>query len=797
MEGGRKKNKTYAVIGACLIVASLLFSVFRFQISAIRLWQSLKDFGLSVVYYTFSMADIYGGVQPTVTQIPSEMPQLLPIEWEEFKALFFEFWKALGSWSNFTVFLEWLVGKIVKATPWTYFILLIVMLIAVLFALKILMLGKPKRWVEDKQERPPTKPLRAWLWLEDRIFYPLARFIKDYWAWLKKKKRLIVVLILIWAYNFNASAILCELLAYIFYLGPAITDPVYKPNFYSQIVKLVLDLSVMINFLPWFIELYVGLKIVNKWRRKTGDKRLEKKDDKNGQLLEDNPGTIFIQAPPRFGKGLVGTDMVLKQEVKFRADARDDMRQCRIEFPYFPWDRLERFMRQAIDRHVLYTKEGTRDFIDGLQFMHRFSSEMDPWIVEGIRYRLKSFCGYEYDDFLFGYDWKKHGTSFNNGIVMVSLFESLVDYAQLYFVYDAPTSLIFSTQGVRVDFKRKTIGYRPKYDLNYLKRKPEEVDEISIYSHIKNADSERLGRRIAPENLLANGYEIAVAYEPEIDKERGNQITLAGVSANSEEVNQRNDLYGWEEKMHNHAAMIRYRPYYRKIIDAQRDGAVAADVTEMTMGFQIVESKKEKVVIPFFWIEKTLYEPLKKIYDKLDDELSYMGEPRTLFAHLVTRLYMPIARRYRQLSNAYGTQEKVMRIKNGQTGEIVNNKVVWTVINRRAKAKRYTTDGILNLYRKRVVYRSTGGLNDFETFKGIRNTDVELKKTNGLFYRDFPKYFNGEYEAERQRVKMEKALKEMEKEAKAKAKAEKEEEKKNKKAGKKERKPDDAEADKG
>lgn len=788
----------------------MLLAIFRFEIVAYRLVQSLKDLGLSVVYYVFNTAEIYGAVVPTVTDIPTEMPQLLPVEWTEFKAQLASFWSLLKSGENFNEFCEWFLATLVKATPWIYLALLFLAIIALTLVLKLLTFGKPKRWVEDKAEKKPTKPLRAWLWVEDHVFYPIAWLVKDYAAYLKKARRFRVVLILIWLYNFNAFTIFFESLAYTFFFFPASVDPLFATNFWSQIVKLVLDLSVMMNFLPWWLKAVFGFKFWYAWREHVGYKRLKKKDDKNGELLKNNPGTIFIKAPPRYGKGLVGTDIVLKQECEFRSTARDEMRECRIEFPYFPWDRLERFMRQAIDRHVLYTKEGTRDFIEGLRYMHEHAESMDPFLVEYIRYRLHGFCGYPYDDFLFGYDWKRYGTVFNNGVVMVSLFESMINYAQLYFVYDAPTSLIFSTQGVRVDYKRKTVGYRPKYDLNYLKRKPEEIEEISTYSHIKNGDSERLGRRIDPEDLVANGYEVAVAYEPEIDKERGNQNTLKGVNADSSEVNQRNDMYGWEEKMHNHVAMIRYKSYYRKVIDSQRDGAVASDVTEMTIGFQIVESKKEKVVLPFFWIEEGLYTALRAMYDKIEDEIAYTGETRTLFAHLIQRAYMPIARRYRQLANSYGTQDKIMRITNGQTEEVIDKKAVWTVINRRAKSNRYATDGILNLYRKRVVYRSSGGLNDFETWKGIRNSDEELQKTRSLFYRDFPKYFNGEYEAERQRVKLEKELKAREKEAKEKAKAEakaaqeaaKAEAKANKgkntaKADKKERETDLAPADKG
>ncbi|MGN1053176.1 MAG: hypothetical protein ACI4SH_07305, partial [Candidatus Scatosoma sp.] len=239
------------------------------------------------------------------------------------------------------------------------------------------------------------------------------------------------------------------------------------------------------------------------------------------------------------------------------------------------------------------------------------------------------------------------------------------------------------------------------------------------------------------------------------------------------EVNPKNDLYNVEEKMHNHATTIRYKSYFRKVIDSQRNGAVSSDITEMTLEFQILESKKEKVVLPFFGIEKDLYEFLKTYYDKIEEEEKYVGKTRTLRAYLLRRAYMPIARRYRRLSNAYGTQEKILKITNGQGGEVIADKAVWTVIYRRAKAKRYATDGILGLYRKRVVHRSEGGMNDFSLFDGIRNTGEEFIETNSLFYKRFPQYFNGEFEAKRQRLQLEKELREKEKDEREKQKAEK------------------------
>lgn len=756
------KEKSFPFAGIILLFASLAFTFFRFGAVTRRMLQSLKDLGKSALYYFTDMLGIYGAVQPTVTEIPSEMPSLLPIEWEVFKEKTSALFAAIFDKANFSAFNLWFIEWAARLTPYLYFVAMIVLIILLLKKLSLKMKGEAKCWAEEGAERKNTLPLRAWLVAERAVIAPVCRYVKTLAKYISEHRFFRPALILIWLYNFNVFTILLETFAYAFYFPIAALDPINSTKPYSQAVKFAIDISVPLGFLPWWAKAYIGLRIFDWWRRRVGERRLKKKDEKNGELLNDNPGTVFLTGKPRSGKGIIGTDMVLKQETTFREIALEQMHDCKIEFPYFPWDRLERFMRQAIDRHVLYTKEGVRDFIDSLKYMNERAGRIDEKIKELFDYRLKEFCGYDYGDYFFGYDVKRYGEKFNNGIVMVSLYETLVDYAQLYYVYDAPSSLIFSTQGVRVDFKRETLGYFPKYDLNYLKRKPEETEEISTYSHRKNYDSERLGRSMKPDDPLKNGYEIAISYDPEIDKERGNQNTNAGVKAEDTEVNPKNDLYNVEEKMHNHCTTIRYISFYRKVMDSQRNGAVSSDITEMALEFRIVESKKPKVEIPFFGLEKWLYEKLEKKYNATDEEASYAGKTRTLFAYLAKQIYMPIARRYVRLSNAYGTQEKILHITNGQGGETIEEKAVWTVIFRRARAKRYSTDGILGLYRKRVVHRSEGGMNDFPLFNGIRNTGEEFMKTNSLFYTKFPKYFNGEFEAERQRKLLEKQLKEKE-----------------------------------
>lgn len=126
------QEKSFPLVGVLLLFASLAFTVLRFGAVTRRMLQSLEDLGKSALYYFADMFGIYGAVQPTVTEIPSEMPSLLPIEWEVFKEKSSMLFAAIFDIANFSAFNVWFAEWAARLTPYLYFVAMIVMIILLL-----------------------------------------------------------------------------------------------------------------------------------------------------------------------------------------------------------------------------------------------------------------------------------------------------------------------------------------------------------------------------------------------------------------------------------------------------------------------------------------------------------------------------------------------------------------------------------------------------------------------------------------------------------------------------------------
>ena len=89
-----QRKKIYHSIAAALLLISILFTFFRFAPVANRIWQGVKDLGLSLAYYTTKVMYNVGWlkssqvVRATVQDIPIGLEEVLPFEWEVFVELF-------------------------------------------------------------------------------------------------------------------------------------------------------------------------------------------------------------------------------------------------------------------------------------------------------------------------------------------------------------------------------------------------------------------------------------------------------------------------------------------------------------------------------------------------------------------------------------------------------------------------------------------------------------------------------------------------------------------------------------
>ncbi len=115
-----------------------------------------------------------------------------------------------------------------------------------------------------------TKPLRLYKKIEATTWGKCKVFFKSYADFLNERRGYILAAGLIWSYNLNAVTIVMEFVAFVFYF--AVSFDVL--GIFTQIAKLAMDLTVAINFLPWFVWVVVGFLIFDAIRKNIGTQRL-------------------------------------------------------------------------------------------------------------------------------------------------------------------------------------------------------------------------------------------------------------------------------------------------------------------------------------------------------------------------------------------------------------------------------------------------------------------------------------------------------------------------------------------
>lgn len=138
-EAGKGKGKIkYILLSVMLLLVSLLYAVLYFHGVALRLWQSIKDLGLSAAYYVtelFLGEWLSGTITPTVQNIPSGITEVLPGEYAGFKEKFIGFLKLLIAKENLQGFFGRIAGML---KPLLQVVILLILPILCIVLLKLM-----------------------------------------------------------------------------------------------------------------------------------------------------------------------------------------------------------------------------------------------------------------------------------------------------------------------------------------------------------------------------------------------------------------------------------------------------------------------------------------------------------------------------------------------------------------------------------------------------------------------------------------------------------------------------------
>lgn len=745
------RDDVYDVISMLLIAASLMFSVWEFLPVFGRTVRAFVDVGTSLAYYFTELSGFKGLIVPTVAEIPEGLNSLLPMEWETFRGQLEEYGRLLISEENLQDFFQDALSTI--ADNLTIFILFLPILLLLGYGIYYFYhtpkdLPEHELTAEEEQQKEDTRPKALFKKIESVVYVPVKNFISGYIYRLREHPLPFKLMKIIWFYNLNLITISVGLFAYAIYFCVGSITKFSIHALYAQVVKISADITVALNFLPWWAKAIIGFKIFDVMRKKIGVAALHFFEECNRAFLKLYLGALFIVGKQRAKKTSIVTDMCLSQEVVYREDAMDNAKKRDKQFPNFPWRRVEELYWKSLELGTLPTLASIREFVRELRYRFEQSVLHPYWYSDAQRWphmyaigwdRIKS-TGYKWNDFIFGYDWRRYGLTFDDNLKEINIFEAIEAYMQHFYVYACPTSLIFSNYAIRTDIRWEDYGYWPDMDADFFNVSSSELDDVSQYSKIGNQDYVRLGKRFDDMNVYVNGFEFGVWGEMEVAKERGNQISNSSVKATDENINAKNDMREINFKMQGHASTIDNYTYFRPIMDDQRPDSLGADNKDLCDVLMIKEVSDANLVMPGFMFEEWLYAAATGLHDAFYYLLRKMGKENGLLVYLMRKLYHPIFAHYWRIINKFSVYTASLRIWNAMSEEVLKTKAKYYICTFKTYRERFATDGIKMFYHAKAL-QSKYGTYSMPTYADKQMSVDEMVKNNSLFYSKLIKMF--------------------------------------------------------
>ena len=700
------RRRVFNICLSVLITAAFaLLAVFVFSDSYLRFGESVKDFGLSVGYYFCTLFGIEHNIVPSVTEYSSVMDWsiLLPSDFEGFTSQSKSFFALLIDGENFASY--WAkVGDVMLVLLKVVAIILPCLLVLGLVIWRLYKSGNTKH-------NKDTVPLKVFKSFSRCLYQPLKRTVLSYRDFLTEHRAVWILWAVMWAFHLNAASIVTGFLAYYFYFVLSFD----VANLYVQVCKLFIDLQVIFGFFPWWCIAFVCWLLFDRWRKNIALNKLRHFEARNCGFINELPIVSMACGSMGKKKTTLITDMVLSQEVMFRQKALEILQQNDMKFPYFPWIAFEDELRRCMEHGTVYNLASVKAWIalKRSRFLRHRNAQTQ----------------------LYGYDYARYGTTFDDSLKINRLFEVLETYAMAYFIYVIQSSLIVANYSVRTDNLMADNGNFPMWITDFFpkRRRPQ-----SRHAHILDFDVLRLGRKVLENNPKAGSFEFGVVGITEIGKERGNNLELREIKKGAEDTNQKNDLFNSWLKMCRHSATVDNFPFIKVFTDEQRPESWGADARDLADIINIASCGEPRLALPFYTIEEMLSEWAFNRFLSLYYDFRFRRGDNTLLVHILKSVVAWLWRRNLRIFNRFGYSVlKIEKERGTMDGKTENKK--YYLMSAKIYAQRFSTDCFSDYFND-MARRSYTGLADYLEYATEKASVEELKMQNSYFinslYRD-------------------------------------------------------------
>ena len=694
-------------IALTITVGFLALAVFYFRYAGFRIGEGFRDLGSSTVYYVKSLFEVnYKGTSTVLrySSAPFSLPFNIPDTWEEFQVLWSRYWKVWATKANFNRYMHFLGDLLYYVSKFLCILLPIISLFIIIASIK-------KGAVNNDYNKDSSR-LVKWRKFEKKVWVSIKTWLKSYWQFLKERKYL-KIWAWIWAYNFNVIAIVIEFVAYYLYFISCF-DTV---SLYVQVVKLLRDLSVALDFLPVVVWVIIGLWFMDKFRRKIGYERLEHMEMKNRGFINERPIVTMFCATMGKGKTTLITDVGVSLDIMFRDKAFELLLECDLKFPFFPWINLEMDIRKAMENHTVYNLATCRRFVKSkkLKFYKRPQRRR-----------------------IFMYDYERYGMDMDDKLSIVELWKVIEDYVQLYFIYVMESSLLISNYSIRVDNVLEDLGNFPLWNAELFKKDSRMLQAYSRHSKILDFDLLRLGKTILAER--DNCFEFGVVVITEIGKERGNNLELQQVKKNEETANQKNDLFNSWLKMIRHSATVMNFPFVRVIVDEQRPESWGADARDLCEIVHIEERSEKRLAMPLFALGDLILSWIRNKFNRRYAQYRFERGDNTLPMYLYHGGVAKLNQYHNGIYNTFGYYKMRLEVESGtQDGKRIER--WYYVMIGKAHRLRFSTDCFSGIFEEKAL-RAKLGIIDMQEFKTEKATFEEMAQENSYFFNELIKLKN-------------------------------------------------------
>lgn len=694
----KRQKRINIALSTIITISFILLGAFVFRISYIRTFEALTALFGSIKYYFCILFNLNIDETPSIVKKSEVLiwSISMPDDFDGFKQESASFWQAFFSKGNF---MSWLGNVAEHLDSFArIFVLILPCILAVVMVIKMIY-NKP-----NVKHNIDTIPLKIYKTITGKTIVPINAFCKQYFEFVKERKWLWILWVILWVFNLNFASIIIAFFAYYFYFAVSFDIA----SLYTQFVNLFTDLKVVTQPAVVWMLIPIVLVILDHWRKSIALNVLRHKEAQNCGFINDLPIVSMTCGSMGKRKTTIITDMALSQEVMFRQKALELLQKNDMRFPHFPWISFEMEIRKCMEHHIIYNLASIQSWI---------KIKKDRFAKHG-----------NVDWQLYGYDIGLYGRTYNDKLKTYDLFEVLEIYAKLYFIYVVQSSLLVSNYSVRGDIALADGGNFPIWNTDFF---TDRANDYMHNAHILDFDTLRLGKKMIEDNINTGSFEFGVVLITEVGKERGNTLELKEVKKGTVETNQKNDLFNNWLKMCRHSATVDNFPFIKVFTDEQRPESWGADARDLADIITIVTTGNTKLALPFYTIEEMIAERMFKWFIKIYYDFRFRRGDNTLFIYALKTVTNWIYQRNLCIYNKFGYSTVFVDKEQG-TMSGKKRRERYNLMNYKIYKQRFSTDCFSDYFND-MAKKARVGLNDYVAYATEKASVDELKQQHSYF----------------------------------------------------------------